>query len=338
MKKIKFYISTLFFLLSTVFVNAQYSQYQPGDSARPEYPFKFPILGNKAYEKGFNIPYPAGIMANYFWAKQDILIPEIAVGFSDGLLPEIPLTDITRLIEFEEISATAVSYNVRPDLWIFPFLNVYGIFGKAYAQTTVKLSYPFELNAEANLEGTSYGVGTTGAFGVGKYFMVFDGNWVWSNMSNFEEPVQSSVFSMRLGRAFKIGKNPESNIAFWAGGMRVRMGNTTAGKITLRDVLPPETWEKRDELVANYWAWYDSVDPLKQQAADKIFTPIVNNIEQSEGEGTIQYKLEKKPKQEWNVIVGGQYQLNMRWQFRSEAGIIGNRKSFLASVNYRFGF
>lgn len=317
---------------------AQYSQYQPGDTAKREYPFKLPILGAKAYEKGFNIPYPAGIMANYFWANQDIIIPEIAVGFSDGILPDIPLTDITRIIGFEEINATAISYNVRPDLWIFPFLNVYGIFGKAYANTTVKLDYPIKLNAVANLEGNSFGIGTTGAFGVGKYFVVLDGNWVWSYMSNFENPVQSSVFSFRFGRAFPIGNNPESNIALWVGGMRVRMGNVTEGKIVLNEILPPETWERRDEIVENYYAWYESVDPLKQQLADRIFTPIVENLANSNGEGTIHYKLEKIPEQEWNMIVGGQYQINMRWQIRSEAGIVGDRKSFLASVNYRFGF
>lgn len=332
------YIFITAFILFIIHVSAQYSQYQPGDSSRADYPFRFPVLGAKAYEKGFNIPYPAGVMANYFIANQDIVIPEIAVGFSDGLLPDIPLTDITRIIGFEEVNATAISYNVRPDLWIFPFLNVYGIFGKAYAQTTVKLDYPFELKAEANLEGTSYGVGTTGAFGVGRYFVVLDGNWVWSNMSNFEEPVQSSVFSFRFGRAFKIGKNPESNVAFWLGGMRVRMGNTTQGQITLRDVLPPETWERRDEIVADYWEWYDGLDQLQQQFADRIFTPIIDNIENSDGSGTIHYKLDKKPEEEWNMIIGGQYQLNKRWQFRTEAGVIGDRKSFLGSANYRFGF
>ncbi len=333
------------FLLFSFFTSAafsQYSQLQLGDSIKSKYPYRFPILGAKAFEKGFEIPLPVGGMINYFTATQDIVIPEIAIGFSDGMLPQIPLTDITGIIEFGEISAKATSINVRPDLWVFPFLNVYGIFGKAYAETTVELVYPIKMKTVAELEGTSYGFGTTGAGGVGKYFFVLDGNWVWTNMSNFEKPVRSNVFSYRIGRAFKFRTNPQSNIAFWAGGMRVRMGGITEGAITLNDVLPPETWIRRDEIVADYRIWYDNLKPLQQpllyKVATDVFNPIMDNFEQADGSGTVQYRLKKEPKQEWNMIVGGQYQLDKHHQFRAEGGIIGNRKSLLLSYNYRFGF
>ncbi len=317
---------------------AQYSQFQLGDTTKPEYPYIFPILGSIAYDKGFDLPYPAGIMVNYFYGQQDILIPDISVGFSEGLLPDIPLTDVTSLVEFEHIQATATSINIRPDLWVFPFLNVYGIFGKTWATTDVMLSYPITLKAVAELEGTSFGTGITGASGLGKYFFVLDGNWVWTNMTNFEEPVKTSTFSFRLGRAFPMGKNPQSNVAFWLGGMRIRMGGVTEGTITLGEVLPPETWDKRTELVAAYREWYDDQNPLNKQLADRTLTPIVNALENSNGEGTVAYSITKKPAQEWNIIIGGQYQINKRFQLRTEGGIIGNRKSFLLSGNYRFGF
>ena len=317
---------------------SQYSQLQLGDTTKPVYPYIFPILGSAAYDKGFDLPFPAGIMLNYFYGSQDILIPDIAVGFSEGLLPDIPLTDVTRLIEFEQIQAVATSVNVRPDLWIFPFLNVYGIFGKTWATTNVLLDYPIKLNAVAELEGVSFGTGITGASGLGKYFFVLDGNWVWTNMTNFEDPVKTSTFSFRLGRAFQVGKNPESNVAFWAGGMRIRMGGITMGTITLGDVIPAETWENRNDLVARYNSWYEIQDPLKQQLADRTLTPIIDGLGNSSGEGTIAYRIAKKPAMEWNFIIGGQYQINKHFQLRTEAGLIGNRKSLLLSANYRFGF
>ncbi len=40
--------------------------------------------------------------------------------------------------------------------------------------------------------------------------------------------------------------------------------------------------------------------------------------------------------QKWNGLIGAQFQINKRWQIRSEMGFIGNRKSYLLSVNYRF--
>ncbi|MEN8157137.1 MAG: hypothetical protein ABFS10_09305 [Bacteroidota bacterium] len=330
-------------LLMTQLSHGQYSQLQLGDTTKAEYPYILPLLGEKAYEKGFDLPKPVGLMLNYFWASQDVVISEIAVGFEGavegGVLEEIPLTDISEIIEFEEVHAVANSITVRPDVWIFPFLNLYGIVGKTFATTSVKLSSPVQMASVAELDGFSYGMGTTGAFGLGKYFLVLDGNWVWTKMSNFEDPVQSRVFSQRLGRAFHIGDKPESNVAFWVGGMRLKMGNITQGTIVLNEVLPPETWDRRDEIVANYWTWYDGLGPLDPMkvVANNVLTPIVNNLEHANGEGTVEYRLLKEPKQEWNVIIGGQYQFNKSWQFRAEGGIIGNRKSLLLSLNYRFG-
>ncbi len=328
----------LFLVLSAFAVNAQYSQFQPKDSIERKYPYILPIFGDYVYEKGFDIPYPVGVMLNYFYANQDIVIPDIAVGFSDGILPEVPLTDVTRLIDFSKVNAQATSVNFRPDVWILPFLNVYGIFGKSWARTEVELSYPFKMTALAELEGSSFGLGTTFAAGIGKYFVVLDGNWVWTNMSNFEEPVRTSVFSSRLGRAFKVGKNPESNIAFWLGAMRIKMGGVTEGTIKLNEVIGEEVWANRDDFVNNYYEWYDNADEVQQKMADRIFTPIVENIAEANGEGTVRYKITKIPKQEWNMIIGAQYQVNKVWQLRTEAGVVGNRKSLLLSVNYRFGF
>ncbi|HPE76637.1 MAG TPA: hypothetical protein PLC80_11155 [Draconibacterium sp.] len=330
----------LFILFSvSITISAQYAQLQLADTVKSVYPYNLPILGAKAFERGFDIPLPVGGMLNFFTATQDILIPEVAVGFSSGSLPEIPLTDITNIIEFGEISAQATSINIRPDAWILPFLNVYGIFGKTYATTTVELASPVKFKTVAELEGISYGFGTTGAGGLGKYFFVLDGNWVWTEMSNFNEPVKTGTFSFRLGRAFKIRNKPNSNVAFWAGGMRINMGGITEGNIALNEILPPGVDSKRDEIVAGYWNWYDNEATIAQKiAADKVLTPIVEKLEEVDGSGNISYQIKKEPKQKWNMIIGGQYQLNKHHQFRAEGGIIGNRKSLLLSYNYRFGF
>ena len=56
----------------------------------------------------------------------------------------------------------------------------------------------------------------------------------------------------------------------------------------------------------------------------------------ADGSSIIRYGMDKQVEQQWNGTIGGQFQLNKRWMFRSEAGLIGNRKSFLVSINYRF--
>lgn len=320
---------------------AQYSQYKGSkDTTNIEYPFFFPILGKEAVQQGFDIPYPMGIMINSFSASQNMLIDNIEVGFN---FPEreIPLTDISDFIEFEEVHATAYSISVRPDVWVFPFLNVYGIFGKTYASTNVKLSSPISLETTANLEGTTYGVGTTGAFGIGKYFTVFDGNWVWSNMQQFNQPVQSSTFSFRFGKSFSLGKKPEANVAIWAGAMRLRLNNETSGVLSFSDLLDEDAGQRRDEIVAEYRAWYDDINPIREpvkyKVATEVFNPIFDKVEMADGSSEIMYRLDKKPQSEWNMLLGGQVQFNKHWQFRAEGGFLGDRTSLLLSLNYRFG-
>lgn len=119
--------------------------------------------------------------------------------------------------------------------------------------------------------------------------------------------------------------------------MRARMGSSTVGQIELIDALPPEVWERRDEFVARYDKWYDGLLPRLQEKVDDSPIPdIVNRVEQADGDAIIRYGMDKQVKQEWNGIFGAQFQLNKRWMFRTEWGLIGDRKSALVSVNYRF--
>ena len=332
----KKHIIILFFFIAPLTAIGQFNQYYPKDSAKAVYPYSFPIFGNFLHEIGIELPYPVGVMINSYLAEQKVLITDIAVGFEGGEGPGVPLTDITRLLEFEDVKANAYSLNFRPDVWVLPFLNVYGIVGKAWTKSDVIVAYPFKLNAVAELDGMSFGVGMTFAGGFKDYFVILDMNNVWSYMSNFEEPVRTGVLSPRFGKTFQL-KKKDSNWGLWVGAMRVKLGGVTSGSIKLADVLPQETWENRDQLVADYYDWYDGIDDLKQNVADKVFTPIVENIADGNGETTVLYSITKEAKEEWNMLLGGQYQLDRHWQFRTEFGFLGERTSWLLSANYRFG-
>lgn len=300
-----------------------------------EYDYIFPILGQGAYRKGFDIPYPAGLMANYMWMKQNLIFDNMQLGIKTDNL-DIPLTDV-EFIEFGENTNTSYAYNVRPDLWILPFLNVYGIFGGGQSRTEVNLTAPIPLysNVEQGLRTAGFGV--MGAGGIGPIWFSVDANWTWSKPELLDKPVKVNVLGIRLGHTFKFKNKPESNIALWAGGMRMEMNSDTKGEILLIDAIPPETWERKDELVANYYDWYNNeATPPQKIVADRVLTPIVERIDAADGDTIIRYGMDKQVEQRWNGTIGGQYQLNKRWMFRTEAGLIGNRKSFLVSVNYRF--
>mgnify|MGYP000381805110 CR=1 FL=1 len=300
-----------------------------------EYKYTFPILGQGAYKKGFDIPYPAGLMGNYMWLKQNIVFDNMQLGLKTDNA-DIPLTDVS-FIQFGENDNTSYSLNVRPDLWILPFLNVYGIVGYGESNTEVNIVAPIELQSVVDQSLNTIGFGVMGAGGVGPIWFSVDANWTWSKPALLDKPVLVNVLGIRLGHTFKFKNKPQSNIALWAGAMSMKMSSETSGEIKLIDALPPEAWERRDEIVNNYYDWYNNeATPVQKIAADKVLTPIVERIENADGESIVRYGMDKQVKEKWNGTIGGQYQLNKRWMFRTEAGLIGNRKSFLLSINYRF--
>lgn len=305
-----------------------------------KYDYVFPFLGQGAYKEGFDIPYPFGMMGNFIWMEQGVTIDDLQLGLlTDNL--DIPLTDVD-FVEFGENTNTSYSVNVRPDIWVFPFLNIYGIFGAGNSHTEVNLESPVELKSVVDQRMSTAGFGIMTAFGVGPVWMSIDANWTWNKPELLDRAVNVNVLGMRLGHTFTFRNRPDRNIAIWVGAMRASMGTETVGAVTLADALPPETWDRRDEIVDNYWSWYDELDPdnivdrKKIEVADAVLTPIVDRIEDADGSATIRYGLQKQVKELWNGVVGAQYQLNKKWMLRYEAGIIGDRKSHLVSLNYRF--
>ena len=300
-----------------------------------EYNYIFPILGQGAYRKGFDIPYPVGLMGNYMWMKQNLIFDNMQLGLKTDNV-DIPLTPVD-FIEFGENLNTSYAYNVRPDIWILPFLNVYGIFGGGQSKTEVNLTAPFPLYSKVEQGLSTAGFGVMAAGGIGPVWFSVDANWTWSKPQLLDKPVRVNVLGIRAGHTFVFKNKPDRNFALWVGAMSMQMNTETSGEIKLIDALPPEAWERKEEIVLNYYDWYENeATPPQKVVADRVLTPIVERIDAADGESIIRYGMDKQVQDRWNGTVGGQFQLNKRWMFRSEAGLIGNRKSFLISVNYRF--
>jgi len=89
---------------------------------KTEYPYSLPIWGKKVAKLGYDLPYSAGIGINSFWQKSDLVLDNLSVGFNNG-----PMYDLDQVVRFNESFSEANAINVRPDIWLLPFLNFYGI-------------------------------------------------------------------------------------------------------------------------------------------------------------------------------------------------------------------
>ncbi|UBM62414.1 hypothetical protein LA303_00170 [Candidatus Sulfidibacterium hydrothermale] len=310
-----------------------------------KYNYVFPFLGQGAYKKGFDIQYPIGFMLNYFYGEQGITIDNFRLGYENayGGPVDFPLTPTSdSLISFGDSRNTTYSFNIRPDIWVFPFLDVYGIFGYGNSKTDVAVNLlPYSdnsisFNSVVDQDVSTYGFGMLFAGGIGPVWVSVDANMTWNKPALLDKPTVVNIVGIRMGKVFTFKNRPYSNISVWVGAMYLTMQSETVGAIKLQDALPQDVWDRKDEIVGNYWDWYhNEATPLQQALADKTITPLMDALDKREGESVVKYGMDKQTKEHWNLLIGMQYQINKHWQIRSEGGIIGDRKSILVSLNYR---
>ena len=80
---------------------------------------------------------------------------------------------------------------------------------------------------------------------------------------------------------------------------------------------------------------YETANRALDRAAGFLLT--LDSALNDETTASVQYALDKRPKDPWNFVVGGQYELNRHVQARAEFGFLGSRTQFIGGLQYRFG-
>ena len=335
------------------------------DSLRTaHYPYMLPIFGQKVINNGFSLPLPVGMSVQYLWQQSQVVINNLQVGFNDG-----PKYNMDQIIRFDEASTTSNGINIRPDFWILPFLNVYAIFARSKMSTSVNCGLwvpdstewrkAVDFSSKVSFNATTVGFGLTPTFGIGGFFVAIDMNFSWTDIEQLDKPAYVFVVGPRIGKNFRFG-NQES-LAIWAGGFRVQLDNGTSGSLPLSEVFPVDQWQLKVDTgimkVANgqsqvdaWWSGLSAVDQknpvniAKYEAANAALAragQFLNGASQAitgATNSTVQYSLDKAPRDKWNFIVGAQYQINKRLMIRGEYGFLGSRQQFIGGLQYRFGF
>src|SRR3954470_22319804 len=206
------------------------------DSILKTYHNTFPIWGRKAIARGFDLPKPLGINALGVYVNQPIDISNL--GLSTGTNPIAPISQI----QFGTNTSSIWNVSARADLWLFPFLNVYGFGGRVWANTTVELVTPIAFTSSVDQSGYTGGLGLTGAMGLQRNFISADVNWSWTDLDKIIDPVEGRILSFRFGRNLKL--SGQKRLAFWVGTMNQKFGRETDRTIALSEVIPQETVDR----------------------------------------------------------------------------------------------
>ncbi|GAA4311380.1 hypothetical protein GCM10023115_33010 [Pontixanthobacter gangjinensis] len=299
------------------------------------YPYILPIFGGKIRERGIDFPHPFGIMANYIYqeSKYDLENPQIGIGDSD-------LVSID-FVDFKTVKNRTNILNFRADAWLFPFLNVYGIYARSESRSNIEIGFPLNIEVEANPTGETWGFGTVVAYGLGNYFAAGNLNYSWTSISSLDDPVQGTVASLRFGRNFQLGKANRSFIPT-IGIQYQRITQDSGGELPISNIFASfdedDLNELKSQIADEAMNWYDELSLPQKLVVDRLVNALDNWLSGRDlGSTPLRYSFDKVPLGEWSFQVGFQYNHSKHWWYRLETGFGPGRFQLMTSINYRFG-
>lgn len=197
---------------------------------------------------------PWGIGVDFYTMDQDYGIKHLEFD-----LPNVGLGDPSLI----EVSNELQHIDLKLDVWLTPFFNVYGLVGRVDADTLVDLSKvpitglpvppgapPISLGTvPISYDGTVYGGGFILAYGGESWFISVNNTWTSTNLSGgFDSSVSAFTSQPRLGLI-------RDRWTFWVGGMYLDTKEKHEGTIELPIPglpLPPIDFSVELESL-NHW-------------------------------------------------------------------------------------
>jgi hypothetical protein len=287
----------------------------------------FPIWGDEARARGYSIPLPFGVNVSYMNMRQNIDVDSISLtGLS---LAGRPLPDDMFNIGIGDTRERSETENLRLDMWVFPFLNVYGILGHTkgssvsnisvnsdpsrYDAGTIRNPNPDHIISQAvhagyesgalqdldfklNFEGTTYGAGVTLAGGYGNWFTILDTNYTQTSFDILDGKISALTVSPRVGYRFDMPSiSGPSHLSVWVGSM-----------------------------------YQDVEQEFKGNLSDLNLPSALDNVVEN-GRFDVKQHLTSP----WNMLVGAQYEITQNFNVLTEIGF-NDRNSFFIAGEYRF--
>jgi hypothetical protein len=178
------------------------------------------------------LPRPWGIGLDFFTMDQDYDIKSL-----DFALPGVIVGDPSQI----DVTNKVQHFDIKGDVWLLPFLNVFGIVGRVDVDTVVDLSdagitgLPPGISLppiDVLFDGTVYGLGFTLVYGTENWFTSLTSTWTSTSTSgDFNSTVDSFTTQPRIGLI-------RNGWRFWVGGMYLDTDEKHTGVFDLAFIGP----------------------------------------------------------------------------------------------------
>ena len=291
--------------------------------------YSLPIFGRQAREAGADLPLPVGISIIGQYQRENVRTHNLQVALGKGDFVD------ASFVGFGGNTTRANNLLFRGDLWLFPFLNVYGIAGESWSDTQTTLGPdPVILSLPTDSHGTTLGFGVTLAYGIGAWFITLDGNLTWADQEILSTPQRTLTVTPRLGRRWVSETRPGSAFSLWVGATMEEFENAAVGEVSLGSTFSGGASALANVLAPNFSTWL-AANPAAKDSVNQLLSEFISDLDPKNP--TARFNVGINPAKAWNMVLGGEMDLNKHWQLIAEAGFFGARTSVMGSVCYRFG-
>ena len=257
-----------------------------------------PLWGERARERGFELPLPFGSGALFTYMEQSVSIDNIDVSFQGA-----PVAGM----QVSEADSRDSNVSFRGDFWLFPFMDLYGVVGYTDGRAEVAIEGAglviggipipdFDIQNEMDYTGNTYGGGATLAAGYKYFFGLLDVNYTLTDLDIAHSEVKTLTASPRLGLLLESRAKGQGVV--YIGAMYIEFDQSLRGSIRLADIDP--------------------------------------QLGQLVGDVPMEYLVEFTAKEALNFLLGGSWEINKRWSLQAEVGGLANRKQITTGGMFRF--
>jgi hypothetical protein len=264
-----------------------------------------PIWGDRARQRGDDLPLPFGLGVHALVMKQGVKLTDLQI---QGSKADFDAGSVS----FKHSRATDTVTGLRGDVWLFPFANVYGQVGYLDGRTKlnvevgqgsidipgigeIPISEPVGFRVDSHYYGILTGLGMTLTAGYQNIFALLDANGSHTQLDVTDSEITAYSVTPRIG--WRVASSTEdARGGLWIGAMFLEYDQTMTGSISTA-----------------------SLDPM--------LPGLIGD--------TLDYEIRVRPENRWNFLLGGQWEIQDRWQLIMEGGF-GQRIQMMAGAAFRF--
>ena len=283
---------------------------EQGEYAPRKWEHRLPFLAQNVIDEGYDLPLPYGIGVTYANISQDMLLSGLQVGINGR--DKEPF----EFVAFEDANAVNDALQLKIDDWLFPFMNVFGLLGKIDGVATLDVL----LDGNGMLDHLDV---TCGGFPPNPLCPALQ-----------DKTITLPIETTFSGTTYGIGTILAGGWYNWFVAIPITFTYADMDTTDTEGIALTVTPRLGHSFNMGKWGGLSLFGGGNYLDAELT---VAGTVSTPDNLVVVDYTIEQENEDKWNLLIGGNWDINKRWSFSAEYnGFIGSRDAVIISLTTRF--